>query len=89
MNVLLFKPSWLFVFFLYSFELQPSMYFLETWAVIHSCQKQMAEKMKATAVKDKATWVHQADEKKPVKLLPVISRANTSRLSKQELGISQ
>lgn len=40
------------------------MYFLETWAVIHSCQKQMAEKMKATtAVKDKATWVHQADEK--------------------------
>lgn len=40
------------------------MYFLENRAVIHSCQKQMAEKMKAkTAVKDKATWVHQADEK--------------------------
>lgn len=40
------------------------MYFLENRAVIHSRQKQMAEKMKAkTAVKDKAAWVHQADEK--------------------------
>lgn len=64
MNILVFKPSWVGFFLLYSFELQLSMYFLENRAVIHSCQKQMAEKMKAkTAVRDKATWVHQAHEK--------------------------
>lgn len=50
---------------LHFFYVQLSMYFLVSRTVIYSCQKQMAEKMKATtAVKDKATWVLKADDKR-------------------------